>query len=219
MRFLVVLLFVAAAVLARNPGAPTMPDGNELPVPIHNDNVLEKPASEPKEMESVETNVEETFQGSTSPEKVTVKVVIRHKVQKICRNVIHVLRKPHRVCANKQDQVCKDVPVRKPVEKYVCDENNYCRKVTTYEVHMEHQCHTINKRVCKNYVEVKRIPVKKCRKVVTNFKCQRRQACRDHRECLHFYLLQTEQGFRYKRCSRWIQYRTCGISFQNCQKQ
>lgn len=149
--------------------------------------------------------------------EVTHTWILRTKKVRECRRVIKVLRKPQRVCGwEKQDQ-CHKVPHREKKYRYVCDSSNYCHKESYFVTTYEEKCKTVRKRVCKNWFETKRVPQRLCVDKIHRLKCLKEESCTNHKTCLKWVNKATDQGFKYRQCLRWIQFRKCGISYSQCQ--
>lgn len=142
--------------------------------------------------------------------------VNRKKVSEECKTVINLIRRPKKVCGWEKQDVCKKVPFRKKMEKFVCDTNNYCHKVAYFKQCFKNDCKTVRKRVCKTWLQVKRVPKKQCVKKIKEFRCMKTESCISNRQCLKWLEKETNEGFQYRQCLRWIQYRQCGIKYTQC---
>lgn len=142
--------------------------------------------------------------------------VLRTKKVRECKRVIKIVRQPKQVCGWEVQDVCKKVPHRQKAYRFDCDADHYCHKVAFYKTTYTDNCKKIKKRVCKKWNQVQRVPQRICADKVQRLKCLKAETCTNHKKCLKWVNQETGEGFKYRQCLRWIQFRRCGVSYSEC---
>jgi hypothetical protein len=173
-------------------------------------------AAKPESASAIQSPMRDLTKSNEPKPQIQTAWVMRTKKVKECKRVIKILREPKQVCGWETQDQCRKVPHREKAFRYDCDTNNYCHKVTFFKTTYSEQCKQIRKRVCKKWDQIKRVPQRICADKIQRLKCLKTEKCTNHKKCLKWVNEATNEGFKYRQCLRWIQFRRCGVSYSDC---